>query len=66
MKTFEQYLQEMHAEQYIGTDDDMPDDFNNWLDQFDATAMMGLAESYGELIQGKKTFKEEYEETRMK
>ena len=51
MKTFEQYLNELHAEQYHGLDDDMPEDFNDWLEQFDATAMMGLAESYGELIQ---------------
>lgn len=49
--TFDQFLKEMHAEQYTGTDDDMCDDYDNWLEQFDATAMMGLAESYGEKIQ---------------
>ena len=49
MRTFEQYLNELHAKDRPQVlDDDMPDDFNNWLDQFDATAMMGLAESYGE------------------
>ncbi len=29
---FEDYLQERHGEQYTGTDDMMPDDFNIWLD----------------------------------
>lgn len=30
-KDFEDFLQEKHAEQYVGTDDNMPDDFNRWL-----------------------------------
>lgn len=30
-QTFEDYLREQHAEQYVGTDDMMPDDFSNWL-----------------------------------
>ena len=28
---FEHFLQEIHGAQYIGTDDCMPDDFNDWL-----------------------------------
>ena len=31
--TYMEYLQDLHAEQYTGTDDDMPDDFDNWLEQ---------------------------------
>lgn len=27
----ESYMQELHAKQYIGLDDDMPDDFETWL-----------------------------------
>lgn len=51
MKTFEQFLQEQHAKQYMGTDDDMPDDFNNWLEQFDNTAMMAWAEGFAKELQ---------------
>lgn len=28
---FEDFLKDKHAENYIGTDDDMPDDFDSWL-----------------------------------
>ena len=28
---FETFLMEQHAKQYMGTDDNMPDDFNKWL-----------------------------------
>ena len=28
---FEDYLRRLHAEGYTGTDDDMSDDFDNWL-----------------------------------
>jgi len=28
---FETYLQDKHAEQYQGLDDEMPDNFNEWL-----------------------------------
>lgn len=34
MKTFEQYLQEIHAKDYRGVDDDMPDGFINWVCDF--------------------------------
>ena len=44
--TFEEYLKELHAEQYHGVDDDMPDDFNNWLEQFDTTALMEFVKDY--------------------
>lgn len=30
-KDFEDYLKEIHAEDYHGTDDDMPDAFDSWL-----------------------------------
>lgn len=29
---FETFLQDKHGEQYVGTDDMMPDDFNQWLE----------------------------------
>lgn len=30
--TFEDWLKEEHAQDYIGTHDDMPDAFNDWLE----------------------------------
>lgn len=30
-KGFEEFLIDVHAKQYIGLDDDMPDDFDRWL-----------------------------------
>ena len=35
MKTFEEYLQDKHADQYQGLDDEMPDNFNEWLCDLD-------------------------------
>lgn len=32
-KDFEDFLQDKHADQYIGLDDDMPDDYDNWLQE---------------------------------
>ena len=46
MKTFEDYLQEQHAELYQGTDDDMPDSFDNWLAELDASDVMIYAEGW--------------------
>lgn len=31
-KDFEDYIQTKHAEQYHGLDDEMPDDYNTWLE----------------------------------
>ena len=45
--TFREYLQGLHAEQYTGVDDDMPDDFDNWLEKFDQNEIIDLAEKYG-------------------
>lgn len=28
---FEDYLKWLHAEEYMGTDDDMPDSFDSWV-----------------------------------
>jgi len=35
MKTFEDFLMERHSTFYKGVDDDMSDDFNDWLSSFD-------------------------------
>lgn len=50
MKTYEEYLQEVHASAYMGTDDNMLDDYQNWLGEKDHDDMMDLAETYGSLM----------------
>lgn len=42
--TFEQYLQQVHAKTYTGTDDDMSDDFYLWLVNLDAGELMQYAD----------------------
>lgn len=44
--TFEDYLQEKHADQYIGVGG-MPDDCNDWLCQLDPQELMDYGELYG-------------------
>lgn len=46
-ETFEDYLMEKHSEQYIGTDDAMVDDFNDWLTNLDPQEIIDYAELYG-------------------
>jgi hypothetical protein len=43
-QTFEDYLQEFHAEDYHGTDDDMPDHFDDWLGSLDGEDYIILAD----------------------
>ena len=45
MKNFEEYLQTMHAEQYHGVDDDMPEDFEQWLGELDTQEVMDYADN---------------------
>ncbi len=42
---FINYLQEIHAEDYHGTDDDMPDSFDNWLTELDQDELIEHAEN---------------------
>lgn len=41
---FEEYLMEVHAKDYYGTDDNMPDSFNAWLEKLDSNDIMQYAE----------------------
>ena len=43
-KMFENYLQEVHAKNYHGSDDDMPDAFEDWLVDLDKDELIELAE----------------------
>lgn len=45
-KSFETFLMEKHSKQYIGTDDDMIDDFNNWVCRLDIEEVIKYAEEW--------------------
>lgn len=45
-KTFENYLRELHAKDYTGTDDDMSDDYEAWLSEFDVNNILELVNIY--------------------
>ena len=53
-KTFEQYLQEIHANDYHGLDDEMPDSFDAWVSELDAEEMKEYAEEWGEELEEEK------------
>jgi hypothetical protein len=42
----EDFLQNKHAEDYMGTDDDMPDSFDAWLQNLDVDEWIKLADEY--------------------
>ena len=42
--TFEDFLKTKHAENYMGTDDDMGDRFEEYLEDIDKEEMLELAE----------------------
>lgn len=45
---FEEFLQNKHAEQYTGTDDDMPDNFVDWSSNISYEDMIAYADEYKE------------------
>jgi hypothetical protein len=45
-KDFEDYLQTKHAEQYTGLDDEMPDDYEDWLSNLDQEELIRYANIY--------------------
>jgi len=47
---FEQYLQEIHAKDYHGLDDDMPDSFNAWVSELDAGEMKEYEKEWSDEI----------------
>lgn len=50
MRTFEEYLKEIHAQNYTDTDDDMPDAFDNWFSEVDTFRLSIYADRYGQYI----------------
>jgi hypothetical protein len=41
---FDQFLRDIHAQDYHGLDDDMPDNFDRWLENLEAGDIMEYAE----------------------
>ena len=48
-KDFEDFLQEKHAEQYTGLDDEMPDAYSEWLADLDPCNMIKYADQYAKV-----------------
>lgn len=45
-KSFESYLQDLHAKQYAGLDDEMGEDFGEWLGELDPQELIDYAEKW--------------------
>ena len=50
--TFEDYLQECHAKQYEGLDDEMVDDYFNWVVDLDISKVIEYADEWGASLKG--------------
>lgn len=48
--TFEEYLSDIHAEDYHGCDDDMADSLDDWIGSLDVSEVMEYAQNYADLI----------------
>ena len=48
--TFEDYLKEIHAKDYHGTDDDMPDSYDAWLTELDVDTLVKYGEDYSAIV----------------
>ena len=50
---FIEYLSKIHAKNYHGLDDDMPDDFDKWMNDLDPWEIVNYADEWGKtLIKG--------------
>lgn len=52
-QTFQDYLMEAHSDQYVGLDDMMTDDFEDWLQGLDVQELIDYAEKWGEKLMKK-------------
>lgn len=48
-KNFEDYLKDVHAEDYHGTDDDMSDSYEDFITNMDVDVMIAHADKFGAL-----------------
>lgn len=68
IKRFEEFLQERHGSEYIGTKDGMVDDFEDWLTRLDIDQWINYGEWFGNLVEKKlieKQIKDKYEKMSM-
>ena len=47
MNLFEEFLQERHADQYVGTKDCMIEDYEHWLSDLDIDAWIVMGDWFG-------------------
>lgn len=47
--TFEQFLQDKHAEQYVGLDDEMGENFDEWLQDLSADEWIDYGDKFKKL-----------------
>ena len=47
---FEDYLKEVHAQDYIGTDDDMSDGFESWLEDLQIDDLIDYGNKFAKLL----------------
>ena len=45
-QTFEDFLKDKHSENYTGTDDDMPDNYENWLSSLEIDEWIDLGNKF--------------------
>lgn len=50
---FEEFLQDEHGKQFIGTKDTIVDDYENWLEMLDIDDWLRLGKVYGKQIQNR-------------
>ena len=61
---FDDYLRDLHANDYHGRDDDMPDEFERWLTNLDLQDVIDYGNEYGEVLE--KIIHERYAEVARK
>lgn len=49
-QSFEDYLKDRHASNYMGTDDDMPDASDNWMADLDIEEVIAYAEDWAKTL----------------
>lgn len=50
VQTFEDFLQEKHAEDYHGTDDNMPDAYETWICELEVGDIIERAQEWGNTL----------------
>lgn len=48
---FQEYLKEIHSKHYMGTDDDMSDNFDTWLSRLDTSELIYYADDFKTLAE---------------